>query len=46
MRSSPTAPDVASHFRHGEDVPLPQYTHFMPMEDPPMVARHILDLIE
>jgi pimeloyl-ACP methyl ester carboxylesterase len=44
MSGSPTAPDLASHFRHGEDVYLPENTHFIPMEDPGLVARHILEL--
>ena len=45
MSSSPTAPDLASHFEHGEDVYLPEYSHFMPMEDPGLVARHVLELL-
>jgi len=44
MSGSPTAPDLASHFRHGEDVYLPQYSHFMPMEDPELIARHVREL--
>lgn len=45
MSSSPTAPDLASHFEHGEDVYLPEYSHFIPMEDPGLVARHVLELL-
>ncbi len=41
MSASPTTPDLASHFRQAEDVPLPHLTHFMPMQDPGLVADHI-----
>ena len=41
MSGSPTAPDLASHFKHGEDVYLPQYSHFIPMEDPEFVAAQV-----
>jgi pimeloyl-ACP methyl ester carboxylesterase len=44
MSSSPTAPDLASHFARGEDVYLPDYSHFMAMEDPGLIARHIREL--
>jgi pimeloyl-ACP methyl ester carboxylesterase len=44
MSSSPTAPDLASHFQHGEDVFLPDHSHFIPMEDPALVALHILEI--
>lgn len=45
MSSSPTAPDLASHFKQAEDVFLPQYSHFIPMEDPALVARHVLEML-
>src|SRR3990172_4223492 len=45
MSSSPTAPDLASHFQHAEDVYLPQYSHFIPMEDPAFVARQVLEML-
>lgn len=45
MSSSPTAPDLASHFQHAEDIFLPQYSHFIPMEDPELVARHVLEML-
>ncbi|MCK9517839.1 MAG: alpha/beta hydrolase [Dehalococcoidia bacterium] len=45
MSSSPTAPDLATHFKHGEDVHLPEYSHFIPMEAPGFVARHIEELL-
>ena len=41
MSGSPTTPDLASHFRHAEDVPLPQYTHFIPMQDPGFIADEL-----
>jgi len=44
MSSSPTAPDLASHFRNGEDLLLPEQSHFIPMEAPGLVAQHILGL--
>lgn len=45
MSGSPTAPDLASHFRRGEDRSLPQYSHFMPMEDPAFIAGQVRELI-
>lgn len=39
--TSPTWPQLASQFANGKDVYLPQLTHFMPMQDPQLVARHI-----
>jgi lipase len=44
MSASPTAPDLASHFANSEDVPLPELTHFMPMQAPALVARHIEEM--
>lgn len=41
MTSSPTAPDLASRFRRGTDAPAPQYSHFIPMEDPAFVAAQL-----
>jgi pimeloyl-ACP methyl ester carboxylesterase len=38
---SPTWPDLAGQFEHGEDVYLPELTHFIPMQDPGMVAAFI-----
>jgi pimeloyl-ACP methyl ester carboxylesterase len=45
MSSSPTAPDLASHFAHAEDIPLPDLTHFIPMQDPGLVARHVEEML-
>lgn len=45
MSGSPTWPGLASAFQHGEDMPLPQYSHFMPMEDPGFIAAQALELL-
>ncbi len=39
---SPTWPELADHFPNGEDVYLPQLTHFIPMQAPELLAKHIL----
>jgi len=44
MSSSPTAPDLASHFADAEDFLLPEQSHFMPMEAPGLIAQHILEM--
>ena len=44
MSGSPTWPGLASAFPNAEDVSLPQYTHFLPMEDPGFVAGQVLEL--
>ena len=41
MLSSPTAPDLAAHFKHAEDVVLADTSHFIPMEAPERVAALI-----
>jgi len=46
LSTSPTAPDLAAKFRRGRDVPLAQHSHYIPMEDPEMVAAEILLLLE
>jgi hypothetical protein len=45
MSASPTAPDLAEHFADAEDVPLPNMTHFIPMQDPGLVAGHVLEML-
>ena len=40
--ASPTWPELASRFPHGRDVYLPELTHFIPMQDPPLVARYVM----
>jgi pimeloyl-ACP methyl ester carboxylesterase len=43
FRFSPTWPGLASAFRRGREIHVPDRTHFVPMEDPAQVARWILD---
>ncbi|MEN8722863.1 MAG: alpha/beta hydrolase [Alphaproteobacteria bacterium] len=40
---SPTWPVLADKISQGVDIYLPQLTHFMPMQDPQLVARLIAD---
>ncbi len=40
---SPTWEQLAAQFKHGRDVYLPDFTHFIPMQDPQLVARFIAD---
>jgi pimeloyl-ACP methyl ester carboxylesterase len=44
MSGSPTYPGLAQHFRDAEDVYLPHLTHFIPMQDPGLVAEHLREL--
>ncbi|HCD26559.1 MAG TPA: alpha/beta hydrolase [Gammaproteobacteria bacterium] len=39
--ASPTWPELAQQFPHGQDVLLPELTHFIPMQDPGLVADFI-----
>jgi len=39
---SPTWDKLASCFKNGKDIHLPELTHFMPMQAPELVAAHIL----
>ena len=41
--ASPTMPGLASRFPHATDVSLPHLSHFIPMEAPDLVARHIIE---
>ena len=41
---SPTSPDLAGAFINAEDVLLSEFTHFIPMQDPKLVAEHILEM--
>ena len=41
MSSSPTNPELAKHFSNAEDVYLPQFSHFIPMEAPGFVADQL-----
>lgn len=38
MSRSPTAPELAANFANATDLPLPQNSHFIPMESPAFVA--------
>ncbi|MDA0302565.1 MAG: alpha/beta hydrolase [Chloroflexi bacterium] len=40
--ASPTAPDLATRLPDAVDVYLPHLSHFIPMEAPDLVARHII----
>jgi len=40
--SSPTWPELAAAFPDGHDVHLPHLSHFIPMEEPALVAQYIL----
>lgn len=42
---SPTEPDLARYFTHGQDVYAPQYSHFIPMEAPDWVAEQLRAMI-
>jgi len=42
--SSPTWEGLAACFEQGRDIYLPELTHFIPMQDPELVARYILEL--
>jgi len=39
--ASPTAPDLAAQFPNAIDVQLAQYSHFIPMEAPELVADYV-----
>jgi lipase len=41
--NSPTWPDLAAAFPQGQDLYLPELTHFIPMQDPDLTARLIAD---
>jgi len=45
MSSSPTNPRLVEHFVNGEDIYLPEHTHFIPMEAPELVAQHIIEMV-
>jgi lipase len=44
MSASPTAPDLAQSFRHATDLRVEEYSHFIPMEAPQLVAAWIEEL--
>ena len=44
MSYSPTTPGLAAAFRNVEDFLFPGESHYMPMESPELVARHVLEV--
>ena len=38
---SPTWSELSKQFKHGRDVYLPELTHFIPMQDPALVASYL-----
>ena len=45
LSASPTAPDLASHFRDARDVCLEDRNHYIPMTSPEIVAEEITRLL-
>ena len=45
LSASPTAPNLVQAFRHAVDIPLPDHSHFIPMESPLLVAQHVQELL-
>ncbi|OUR77196.1 hypothetical protein A9Q83_11810 [Alphaproteobacteria bacterium 46_93_T64] len=43
--ASPTWPDLAAQITNAKDVYLPELSHFIPMEDPELTAKYILEEI-
>ncbi len=41
--TSPTWEGLAAEFEQGTDIYLPELTHFIPMQEPALVATHILE---
>lgn len=41
--NSPTWPELASVFPNARDVYLPELTHFLPMQEPELIARYIAE---
>ena len=44
FESSPTWPGLVHEFRQGKEIHLPDHSHFIPMEAPELVARHVLEV--
>ncbi len=42
---SPTSPDLVDRFRRANDVYLEDMTHFIPMQDPVLVADHLRSML-
>ena len=43
---SPTAPKLVESFADGQDIYMPDITHFMPMQDPLRIAKILIELLE
>ena len=43
---SPTWPGLAQEFHQGRDLHLPDKTHFLPMEDPALMARLVDEALQ
>ena len=46
LSASPTWPALASVLPHARDIYLPQMNHFIPMQDPELVAGYIREAQE
>jgi len=46
MAGSPTWPELAAALPNGHDLYLPHLSHFIPMEDPDLVARVIREALD
>ncbi|MGY9054512.1 MAG: alpha/beta fold hydrolase [Alphaproteobacteria bacterium] len=44
--NSPTWDGLAAHMGNATDVYLPHLSHFIPMEDPDLVAKHLIQAVE
>ncbi len=42
---SPTWPEVAGEFRKGQDLYLSEHSHFLPMQDPQLVAQLVIERV-
>ena len=45
MSASPTVKSLAGSFQNASDILLYERSHFIPMEDPVLVAEQVKDLI-
>jgi len=45
MSYSPTAPDLATRFANATDECLQEYSHYLPMEAPELVARYVQSIV-
>ena len=45
MSGSPTDPDLAQRLPNAEDFAFADLTHFIPMEAPALVAKHVEEML-